>query len=86
MASSETDLIKRWINAWKAAGPELERMRADELSTMTEEQSALLFDALDFDPDQIWVPEDRVNSVGLIEQQRLFMKSREHPANRRRRP
>jgi hypothetical protein len=77
---------RRWLSAWKIAAPELENMRVEELRSLTEEQAALLFEGLDFEPGDVWLPEDRINSVGLIEQQRLFMRSREHPASLRRRP
>jgi hypothetical protein len=85
MAATETDLIRRWVAAWRRAGAELEEMRIDELRALTEEQSAALFDGMRFDPETIWLPEERINSDGLIEQQRLFMRSDDHPASHRRR-
>jgi hypothetical protein len=82
---TESTQIRRWVETWKRAGPELERHRIDELRALTEEQAASLFDTMWFDAETIWLPADRIDSVGLIEQQHLFMRSHEHPASRRRR-
>jgi hypothetical protein len=76
---------RRWVETWKVAGPELERIRAHELRAMTEEQAAALSEGLGFDPENVWVPTERSESHGLVEQQRLFMLSHEHPARHRRR-
>ena len=79
---SELELTRRWVAAWKRAGPALEHVRIEELRALTEEQAARLFDSLDFHPDDVWVQDERILSLGLIEQQRLFMTSHEHPASR----
>jgi hypothetical protein len=77
--------VGRWVDTWKRAGPELEKQRIAELRALTEEESAALFDSMRFDPDAIWLPPDRIDSAGMITQQRLFMRFHEHPASRRRR-
>ena len=81
----EQEALRRWVETWKIAGPELERIRAQELRAMTEEQAAALSEGLGFDPENIWLSAERSESNGLVEQQRLFMLSHEHPANRCRR-
>jgi hypothetical protein len=72
----EEALIRRWIETWERAGPELEAIRRRELAQMTDaEARAAAADLLSMPlaPD---LPERR--SSGLVEQQRWFM--RLHPA------
>lgn len=67
--------LKRWAETWKRAGPELERIRREELARMTDEQAkAAALDLL-----SIPLPEDLPprRESGLVEQQRLFSKLRE---------
>ena len=83
---TEQEAMRRWVETWKIAGPELERIRAEELRAMTESQAAALSEGLGFDPENVWLTAERSESRGLIEQQRLFMLSHEHPAGHRRSP
>jgi hypothetical protein len=39
--SNPTEQEKQWIAAWRSAGPELERIRNEELRALTEEQGTL---------------------------------------------
>lgn len=77
---------RRWVAAWKERARVLEEVRRQELLALTEEEAGRLLEEMTFDPDTVWVSPERVGSVGLIEQQRLFMLSHEHPARHRRRP
>ncbi|OGA68029.1 MAG: hypothetical protein A3G81_20460 [Betaproteobacteria bacterium RIFCSPLOWO2_12_FULL_65_14] len=72
----EEALIRRWIETWERAGPELEAIRRRELAQMTDaEARAAAADLLSMPLAQD-LPERR--SSGLVEQQRWFM--RLHPA------
>jgi hypothetical protein len=82
MPSSEKELtekekILKWIAAWRLAGPELERMKRQELRALTDkeayEQARALFASVTGDA---WIDPDRRQSLGLIEQQLLFQKLR----------
>ncbi len=37
--ADEAALIRAWVENWKLAGPELERLKKDELRAMTEEEA-----------------------------------------------
>jgi len=44
-ANKEPDLsLKRWVENWKAAGPELDRIRKEEIRAANTQQSIQLFD------------------------------------------
>jgi hypothetical protein len=65
---------KRWVETWKKAGPELERLRREELRRLDPEQSiALLCGPADYTVP----PRAPKSTSGLVEQQRWFMKA--HP-------
>ncbi len=63
---------KLWVEAWKRAGPELERIRRQELRTgdMDREVELLCGPADYHHPPRAPLP-----TSGLIEQQRWFMKA-----------
>jgi hypothetical protein len=61
------------MQAWRSAGPALERVRRDELRTLDGHRAlALLTGPADYRRE----PRMARPSSGLIEQQRLFMKAR----------
>ena len=62
------------VATWKKAGPALEAMRNRELRSLTEAESARVFDSLEIPPGGIYRSEERRTSSGFIEQQRLFKK------------
>ena len=69
----ETALIKRWVETWKFAGPELERLKKEELRALTDEEGlrrAIL--VMNTCLPEKWIDPRRVASSGLIEQQRIF--------------
>jgi hypothetical protein len=39
--SNPTEQEKQWIAAWRSAGPELERIRNEELRALSDEQGTL---------------------------------------------
>ena len=64
---------RRWVQAWKDAGPELERIRKDELRQLDVFQAITL---LCGQADYTVPPHAPKPISGLVEQQRLFMKQR----------
>jgi hypothetical protein len=63
---------KRWVQIWKKAGPELERLRRDELRRLAPEHSIEL---LCGPADYTVPPRAPKPTSGLVEQQRWFMKA-----------
>ena len=63
---------KRWVQTWKKAGPELERLRREELRRMDPERSIEL---LCGPADYTVPPRAPKPTSGLVEQQRWFMKA-----------
>lgn len=73
MTATEQANARRWGQAWKEAGPELEAFRRQEIRATDTRQSIPAFDGLfeaavrDFPPR---------NTSGLVEQQRWFQSRR----------
>jgi hypothetical protein len=73
MTEQEKADARKWIEAWKRATPELERMRRQDIRDADTARSIPAFDGLfeaavrDFPPKP---------TSGLVEQQRLFRKNR----------
>lgn len=62
---------RRWVDAWKRAAPELERMRREELRQLDVYKAiSLLSGPCDYTVE----PRSPKPTSGLIEQQRLFQK------------
>lgn len=60
---------REWVAAWKRAGPELERVRREELRALDSHAAiALLTGPADYTIE----PRSPKPSSGLVEQQRLF--------------
>ena len=71
----EKALLKRWVETWKFAGSELDRLKRQELRAMTEEDALRrLFRVMDSRTGDRWRRPDRIQGSGMIEQQRLFAK------------
>lgn len=85
MHSENESNTRRWVAGWKDAAKALDRVKTDELRALTDEESARMFEALTIDSDTVWISPDRRDGAGLVEQQRLFMLSNEHPARHQRR-
>jgi hypothetical protein len=62
---------KKWVAAWGTAGPELERIRREELRDMDVHKAIA---ALCADYDYTLPPRAPKPTSGLVEQQRWFMK------------
>jgi len=62
---------RKWVAAWKSAGPELERIRREELRNL-DVQKAIALLCGDF--DYTVPPRAPKPTSGLVEQQRWFMK------------
>ncbi len=65
-------LGRRWVRAWKEAGPELERLWREELRRLDPQRAiALLCGTADYTTP----PRAPKPTSGLVEQQRWFMKA-----------
>ena len=73
MTKKELALTKKWVEIWKRAGPELERIRLEEVrGTDTTRAILILNDAF----ESARLTGSVRNTSGLVEQQALFMKAR----------
>lgn len=73
MTKKERAMTKKWVEIWKRAGPELERIRLEEVrNTDTTRAILILNDA--FESARRIQPASKTS--GLVEQQALFMKAR----------
>lgn len=71
--SNLNDAEIRWMQAWREAGPALERVRRDELRRLDGRRAIeLLTGPADYRQE----PRKARPSSGLVEQQRWFMKAR----------
>jgi hypothetical protein len=85
LSPAEQQRTRDWLANWKVAAVELEKLKAETLKALTEEESARQFNDLDCDPALLWISPERLLSSGLVEQQRLFSKAHEHSPGFRRR-
>lgn len=69
MDESEKALLKQWAQTWKRAGPELERIRREELRRFRHEENIDIIGGLLEMGYAHRVPR---TSSGLVEQQRRF--------------
>jgi len=70
----DREAMRRWVETWKQAGPELEAIRRKEIEALdTHEELAALEGAFNYATR--YVPPDA--SSGLIEMQRWFAKLRQ---------
>ena len=73
MTAKEKSLALKWVRAWRRAGPELERIRREEIRRADTARSIPAFDGLfeaavrDFPPHP---------TSGLVEQQRRFRRAK----------
>jgi hypothetical protein len=71
--SEQNAAARRWVEAWRAAGPALEAVRVEELRGLDGRRAiALLTGPADYRAE----PRKARPSSGLVEQQRWFMKAR----------
>ena len=71
--AEQISLGRRWVETWKLAGPELERIRRREIRELdTYRTIAMLCGYADYTRS----PRDPKPFSGLVEQQRWFMKLR----------
>ena len=71
---------RAWVVLWRETAAALEEVKVRELRALTEEEAGRMFADMAADADDLWISPERANSEGFIEQQRLFMRSHEHPA------
>jgi hypothetical protein len=71
------ELIRKWVETWDRAGPELEAIKRRELEAMTDADVRAHVHALFTG----WHPADAATILesGLVEQQRWFAKAHRRP-------
>lgn len=73
MNPTEAEQLKEWVAAWKRAGPELERMRFEDVRRAdTAKSIELLSDAFEWAMRELG-PQP---TSGLVEQQAIFQRMR----------
>lgn len=78
MPEAEKERVRQWIKNWAVVAEEMDRMKTEELQALTEEGAARAFDALAWPREGLWFSPEKLNSEGLIEQQRIFHRGRKH--------
>ena len=70
---SEKEQMRLWVENWRRVGPELERLKRQELRALSEEEGTKrALEVMDARAEDRWKDPKRRNLSGLIEQQRLF--------------
>lgn len=69
---------RAWMQQWREAEKYLRKVKREELRAMTDEDAVAAFNALDMPLDLVWRSPERIDSSGLVEQQRIFQKIRAH--------
>jgi hypothetical protein len=69
---------KQWMAQWRLAEEGLLEVKRAELRAMTDEEAVAAFNALDMPAALVYRAPEREQSLGFIEQQRLFGKVRGH--------
>lgn len=73
MTEEEKKLTLRWIEIWRKAGPELERIRREEIRKTDTQKAIRMFDGMFAEVIRSRPP--RLTS-GLVEQQAIFHRKR----------
>ncbi len=74
---SPEDQMRAWVENWKRVGPELERIKREELRAMTEEEAFRRAELLGRSgAADVWIEPGRAAAAGMVEQQRLFILAR----------
>ncbi|MGI8432766.1 MAG: hypothetical protein ACR2MW_10825 [Chthoniobacterales bacterium] len=69
---------KRWMAQWRSAEAALLEVKRAELRALTDAEAIAAFNALDMPPELVYRSRAREESLGFIEQQRIFGKVRRH--------
>lgn len=75
MKKTDNDVVTRWVRTWQQAGAALQQIKRQELQSYDYVKNLSIID------DMLqWAYEHRTPRLtsGLVEQQRWFMKMREH--------
>jgi hypothetical protein len=73
ISADERAKIRAWIEAWKVAGPEMERMRAEDIRRADTAEAIEIFSGM---LPQVWKTHPPRPASGLVEQQEIFAKLR----------
>jgi hypothetical protein len=76
MDAAERELTLKWIETWRRAGPELQRIRDRELAALTDERAREQSWGLLAMAKAAWRTPERRNRSGLVEQQAWFLRLR----------
>ncbi len=69
----EREQMRAWVENWKRVGPELERIKREELRAMTEEEGTrVAVRVMEARAEPRWRDPARRAAHGMIEQQRWF--------------
>ena len=68
---------QQWMQQWRRAAVELERIKREELARMTDAEALVIAHRVLALSDPLYYDERRRTTSGLIEQQRWFMKFRQ---------
>lgn len=63
---------------WRSAEAGLLEVKREELQALTDEEAVASFNALDMPPEPVYRFPDREQSLGFVEQQRIFGRARGH--------
>jgi len=66
------------MGQWRSAAVALEEVRRQELSELSEEDSADLFNRCAMPTGDYWISPQREQASGLVAQQKYFMMSQNH--------
>lgn len=69
---------KRWMAQWRSAEAALLEVKREELRGLTDADAIESFNALNMPPEMVYRCPDREQSLGFVEQQRIFGKARGH--------
>jgi hypothetical protein len=83
-SEEEKAKVRQHIANWKVVSEVMDKLKAAELQPLTDEQSAEWFNGLECDPSLIWIPDEKLYSSGLVEQQRIFARGHRNASNSRR--
>ncbi len=69
---------RQWMAQWRSAEAALLEVKREELRALTDEEAVAAFNALDMPPELVYRSRARQESLGFVEQQRIFGKARSH--------
>jgi len=81
MTPTQGTEAERYVEAWQETGKVLDRLKWEELRSMTEADAARAFTEWDYPLPSPWQAEQQPENNGLVEQHRWFKKAHAHRAD-----